>query len=185
MGYAVSQAAVERGADVILVSGPVAIDKPMGVEYIQVTSADEMYDAVMKNFKDCDAVVMSAAVADYKAAEVSDLKIKKQGDDFSVQLVKNVDILKELGRIKEDKILAGFAAETDNLLENAAKKIKEKNLDIIVANDVTMEGAGFGTDTNIIKILRKDGTVTDFPLMSKLSAAHCILDEIIGIYKSK
>ncbi|NLV36028.1 MAG: bifunctional phosphopantothenoylcysteine decarboxylase/phosphopantothenate--cysteine ligase CoaBC [Clostridiaceae bacterium] len=185
MGYAVSQAAVERGADVILVSGPVAIDKPMGVEYIQVTSADEMYDAVMKNFKDCDAVVMSAAVADYKAAEVSDLKIKKQGDDFSVQLVKNVDILKELGRIKEDKILAGFAAETDNLLENAAKKIKEKNLDIIVANDVTMEGAGFGTDTNIIKILRKDGSVTDFPLMSKLSAAHCILDEIVGIYKSK
>lgn len=185
MGYAVAQAAVERGAEVVLVSGPVAIEKPLGVEFIQVTSADEMYDAIMKNFKDCDAVVMSAAVADYKAAAVSDLKMKKQEDDFSVQLVRNVDILKELGKIKEDKILAGFAAETDNLLENAAKKVKEKNLDIIVANDVTMEGAGFGTDTNIIKILRKDGSVADFPLMSKLSAAHCILDEIVGIYRLK
>ena len=106
------------------------------------------------------------------------MKIKKQEGSFSLQLVKNVDILKELGRIKEDKVLVGFSAETDNLLENAGKKVKEKNLDIIVANDVTMEGAGFGTDTNIIKILRRDGSVTDFPLMSKLSAAHCILDEV-------
>ncbi len=183
MGYAVAQAAVERGADVVLVSGPVAIEKPQGVKFIGVTSAAEMYDAVMEQFKSCDVVIMAAAVSDYKAAAVAELKIKKVEDDLTLQLVKNVDILKELGKIKEDKILAGFSAETDNLLENSGKKVEEKNLDLIIANDVTMEGAGFGTDTNIIKILRKDGSVTDFPIMSKLSAAHCVLDEISGMYR--
>ncbi len=183
MGYAVAQAAAERGADVVLVSGPVAIKKPRGVKCIDVTSAAEMHNAVMKHFESCDVVVMAAAVSDYKAAVVEELKIKKQEEGLSLHLVKNVDILKELGKIKKDKVLVGFSAETDNLLENSGKKVKEKNLDLIIANDVTMEGAGFGTDTNIIKILRKDGSVTDFPIMSKLSAAHCVLDEISGMYK--
>lgn len=181
MGYAVAEAAADRGAEVVLVSGPVSIEKPKGVEVIDIITADEMYEAVMKHFKSCDAVVMAAAVADYRAAEAAELKIKKNDDELNLKLIKNKDILKELGRIKGDRILAGFCAETDHLLENAAGKVKAKNLDFIVANDVTMEGAGFGTDTNIIKILKRDGSVADLPLMSKLSAAHMILDEVSGM----
>ncbi|MGI6669112.1 MAG: bifunctional phosphopantothenoylcysteine decarboxylase/phosphopantothenate--cysteine ligase CoaBC [Acetivibrionales bacterium] len=178
MGYAVAEAAVERGADVVLISGPVNLKCPEGAELVRVTTADDMHKAVMRYFETCDVVVMAAAVADYRVAEVSDVKIKKSENEFMVKLVRNTDILKELGGIKGDKILVGFCAETCNLMEHAACKMDAKNLDMIVANDVTMEGAGFGTDTNIIKILKKDGTVLDFPLMSKLSAGHRILDEI-------
>lgn len=178
MGYAVAQAAADRGADVVLVSGPVSIGAPDGVRLISVNTAVEMRDAVIKEFYDCDAVVMAAAVADYRAAEVSDLKIKKNDDELVIRLEKNPDILRELGSIKGDRILAGFCAETDHLVENALKKVETKNLDMIVANDVTMEGAGFGTDTNIIKIIKRDGSVTDLPLMSKLAAAHRVLDEL-------
>jgi len=185
MGFAVAEAAVSRGAEVTLIAGPVSMERPPGVDYVSVISADEMFDAVMKHFNSCDAVVMAAAVADYKAASVEKLKIKKKDDELTLKLVKNKDILYELGKIKGDKILAGFCAETDNLSENALKKISKKNLDLIVANDVTMEGAGFGTDTNIIKILKSDGSGKDFPLMSKLEAAHRILDEILEIIKVK
>lgn len=178
MGYAVAQAAADRGADVVLVSGPVSVEAPPGVKLVPVITACEMHDAVMEEFSGCDAVVMAAAVADYRAAEVSGLKIKKNDDEFVVRLEKNPDILKELGSIKGEKILAGFCAETDHLVENALKKVNAKNLDMIVANDVTLEGAGFGTDTNIIKIIRRDGSIIDLPLMSKLAAAHRILDEI-------
>jgi phosphopantothenoylcysteine decarboxylase/phosphopantothenate--cysteine ligase len=181
MGYAAAQAAVERGADVLLISGPVSLDKPDGAEAIDVVTAQQMYEAVMKHFPDCDAVIMAAAVADYRASEISGLKLKKNDDELVLKLERNPDILKELGKIKGSAILAGFCAETDHLTENAVKKLKEKNLDLIVANDVTMEGAGFGTDTNIIRIIKKDGAVTDLPLMSKLEAAHRILDEIRGI----
>lgn len=176
MGYAVAQAAADRGADVVLVSGPVSIGVPDSVKMIPVNTAVEMRDAVLKEFPDCDAVVMAAAVADYRAAEVSELKIKKADEELVIRLEKNPDILKELGNIKGDKILAGFCAETDHLVDNALKKVGTKNLDMIVANDVTMEGAGFGTDTNIIKIIKKDGVVIDLPLMSKLAAAHKVLD---------
>lgn len=185
MGYAVAQAAAERGADVVLVSGPVSIGAPRGVKLISVNTANEMRDAVLKEFPDCDAVVMAAAVADYKAAEVSQLKIKKSDDDMVIRLEKNPDILKELGNIKGSRILAGFCAETDHLVENAMKKVEAKNLDMIVANDVTMEGAGFGTDTNIIKIIKRDGSVTDLPLMSKLAAAHKVLDQLRLISKNE
>ncbi len=183
MGFAAAEAAIARGAQVLLVAGPVSIDKPRGVDYVPVISADEMYAAVMKHFNSCDAVVMAAAVADYRAETPADRKIKKNDDDMTLRLVKNKDILKELGKIKGERILAGFCAETDHLLENAARKVLEKNLDFIVANDVTMEGAGFGTDTNIIKILRADGSVDELPLMSKLSAAHRIMDEIVAAAK--
>jgi phosphopantothenoylcysteine decarboxylase/phosphopantothenate--cysteine ligase len=176
MGYAVAQAAADRGADVVLVSGPVSIGVPDSVKMIPVNTAVEMRDAVLKEFPDCDAVVMAAAVADYRAAEVSELKIKKADEELVIRLEKNPDILKELGNIKGDKILVGFCAETDHLVDNALKKIGTKNLDMIVANDVTMEGAGFGTDTNIIKIIKRDGAVIDLPLMSKLAAAHKVLD---------
>ena len=178
MGYAVAQAAADRGAEVVLVSGPVSVEAPKGVTLVAVNTAVEMRDAVMKEFSGCGAVVMAAAVADYRAAEIADLKIKKNDDEFVIRLEKNPDILKELGSIKGDRILAGFCAETDHLVENALKKVNAKNLDMIVANDVTMEGAGFGTDTNIIKIIKKDGSILDLPLMSKLAAAHRVLDEI-------
>ncbi len=185
MGYAVAQAAAERGAQVVLVSGPVSLEVPRGVKLISVTTACEMHDAIMNDFAGCDAVVMAAAVADFRAAELSALKIKKKDDEFVVRLEKNPDILKELGSIKGDKILVGFCAETDHLVENALKKIDAKNLDIIVANDVTMEGAGFGTDTNIIKIIKRDGSIADLPLMTKLEAAHRVLNEISGIAVDK
>lgn len=183
MGFAAAEAAIARGAQVVLVAGPVSIEKPLGVDYVPVISADEMYDAVMKHFDSCDAVVMAAAVADYRAETPVDRKIKKNDDEMTLRLAKNKDILKELGKIKGERILAGFCAETDHLLENAARKVREKNLDFIVANDVTMEGAGFGTDTNIIKILRANGSLEELPLMSKLSAAHRIMDEIVAAAK--
>ena len=181
MGYAVAEAAAERGAEVLLISGPVSIEKPVGVDFIAVTTAQEMYERVMKNYGACDIVVMVAAVADYRPAEVSDIKIKKSDDDLILRLEKNIDILKELGKVKGNRILAGFCAETNDLLENARKKVEAKNLDIIIANDVTMQGAGFGTDTNIIKLIKKDGSVIELPLMSKLSAAHRIWDEIAAL----
>lgn len=181
MGYAVAEAAVRRGAVVLLVSGPVSIEKPEGAEIINVTTAQEMYDAVMNNYKDYDCIVMVAAVADYRPKKVSELKIKKDSSFDAIELEKTIDILNELGKIKGSRILAGFCAETDNLMENAMNKIQQKNLDLIIANNVTLEGAGFGTDTNIITIIRKDGTVIDLPLMSKLSAADKIIDEISGL----
>lgn len=181
MGYAVAEAAADRGAEVLLISGPVSIEKPAGVDFVAVTTAEEMYRAVMKNYEAFDAIVMVAAVADYRPAEVSDIKIKKKDDELILRLEKNTDILKDLGKVKGNRILTGFCAETNDLLENARKKIEEKNLDFIVANDVTMEGAGFGTDTNIIKLVKKDGTVIEIPLMSKLSAAHRVLDEIAAM----
>jgi len=185
MGFAAAEAAIARGAQVVLVAGPVSIERPQGADYVSVTSADEMYAAVMENFESCDAVVMAAAVADYRVETQAELKIKKNEDDMTLRLVKNKDILKELGKIKGDRILAGFCAETDHLMDNAARKVREKNLDFIVANDVTMEGAGFGTDTNIVKILRADGSVEALELMSKLLVAHRIMDEIVGIIKTK
>ena len=181
MGYAVARAAHERGADVLLVSGPVGIECPEGVKLVSTATAEEMCKAVLDNFGNCDVVVMAAAVADYRPAEVSETKIKKNDDEMVLRLVRTPDILKKLGTIKGNRILVGFSAETDHLTDNAMKKLESKNLDMIVANDVTMEGAGFGTDTNIIKIIKRDGTVIDLPLMSKLEAAHRILDEVRGL----
>ncbi|MEN6313089.1 MAG: bifunctional phosphopantothenoylcysteine decarboxylase/phosphopantothenate--cysteine ligase CoaBC [Clostridiaceae bacterium] len=178
MGYAVAEAAAERGAEVLLVSGPVSVEKPAGVNLVAVTTAKEMYAAVMENYEAYDIVIMAAAVADYRPAEVSEIKIKKKDDEMTLILEKNNDIAKEVGKVKGSRILVGFCAETNDLLENAKKKIEIKNLDMIVANDVTMEGAGFGTDTNIITVVRKDGSVLELPMMSKLSAAHRIMDEI-------
>lgn len=183
MGYAVAEAASERGGEVLLISGPVSIEKPAGVDFLAVTTAEEMREAVMNNYEAFDIIVMVAAVADYRPSEVSDIKIKKKEDELTLRLEKNIDILKELGKVKGNRVLAGFCAETNDLLENARKKLEAKNLDIIIANDVTLEGAGFGTDTNIMKLVKRDGTVMELPLMSKLTAAHRILDEIDGIRK--
>jgi phosphopantothenoylcysteine decarboxylase/phosphopantothenate--cysteine ligase len=178
MGYAVAEAAAERGAEVLLISGPVSIGRPAGVKFVAVTTAKEMYTAVMENYTAYDIVIMAAAVADYRPAYISDIKIKKNDDEMMLKLEKTIDIAKEVGKVKGNKILVGFCAETNDLLENARKKIESKNLDMIVANDVTKKGAGFGTDTNIITIIRKDGSVLELPIMSKQLAAHRIMDEI-------
>ncbi|NTV88998.1 MAG: bifunctional phosphopantothenoylcysteine decarboxylase/phosphopantothenate--cysteine ligase CoaBC [Clostridiales bacterium] len=182
MGYSVAGEAAERGAKVILVSGPVSLECPPGVELVNVLTAQEMHDAVFSSYEDCDVIIMIAAVADYRCAEIADRKIKKKSDEMIIKLEKNPDILKELGAKKGDRLLVGSCAETNDVLENALGKIKSKNLDLIIANDVTMEGAGFEVDTNIINLIRKDGSMTELPLMSKKAAANEILDEVLRLY---
>lgn len=181
MGYAIASAAARRGAGVKLVSGPVNLQKPTNVEVTYVTTAREMHDEVMREYESCQVMIMVAAVADYRCASISEKKIKKTGEKMTVELVKNPDIAKELGRVKGNRILVGFSAETDELLNNARAKLEAKNLDFIVANDITMEGAGFGTDTNIVKIIRKDGSIREIPVMGKDKVADEILDEIAKI----
>lgn len=181
MGYAIASAAARRGAGVKLVSGPVNLQKPTNVEVTYVTTAREMHDEVMREYENCQVMIMVAAVADYRCESISDKKIKKTGEKMTVELVKNPDIAKELGRVKGNRILVGFSAETDELLNNARAKLEAKNLDFIVANDITMESAGFGTDTNIVKIIRKDGSIREIPVMGKDKVADEILDEIAKI----
>jgi phosphopantothenoylcysteine decarboxylase/phosphopantothenate--cysteine ligase len=186
MGYAVAGAAADRGARVLLVSGPASIEPPGNVELVDVLTAQEMRDAVIERYGGCDVIIMVAAVADYKCAVIADRKIKKKSDDMVIRLQKNPDILKEVGGLKaERQVLVGSCAETDNVMENALGKIQSKNLDMIVANDVTMEGAGFEVDTNIINIIKRDGSVRALPLMSKKAAAHEVLDEVVKIYEHK
>lgn len=176
MGYALAKAARDRGAEVILISGPTSIDPPIGVMFERVSTAEQMRDKVLQYFAEVDAVIMSAAVADYRPMNYSNVKIKKDDSEMTIRLSKNPDILKELGDKKGRQVLIGFAAETDNIVMNASKKIKEKNLDMIVINDVTQPGAGFEVDTNIVKIITRDGNIKDFPLMNKYDLSHAILD---------
>ncbi|MFZ5640913.1 MAG: bifunctional phosphopantothenoylcysteine decarboxylase/phosphopantothenate--cysteine ligase CoaBC [Bacillota bacterium] len=178
MGYAVAQAAAERGARVVLVSGPTDLCPPPGVELVRVTSALDMLAEVEKYFADCDVVVKTAAVADYRPKMQAPQKVKKGVDETSLELTRNPDILYKLGQKKGSRVLVGFAAETDNVEEYAREKIAQKNLDFIVANDVTAPGAGFGTDTNIVKIIDREGRVEDLPCMTKLEVANRILDRI-------
>jgi len=182
MGYAIAQAAREQGAEVVLVSGPVALEAPCGVEVIKVNTTIEMYDAVMQQMHEIDAVVGAAAPADYRPAQYQPSKIKKVGD-ISIDLTRNPDILKSLGADKGNTRIIAFAAETDQLLPNAIEKCRAKNADMLVANDVTMPGAGFGTDTNIVKFIYPDGTVRDLPKMSKLEVARCIIDELAKMFE--
>ena len=181
MGYAIAAQAQKRGAKVKIVSGPVNINAPSGVEVAFVKTADEMFNEVMKSYEEFDILIMVAAVADYKCAQIADKKIKKNNNELSIDLVKNPDIAKELGKVKGNRVLVGFSAETNDLINNACEKLASKNLDMIIANDVTQEGAGFGTDTNIIKIIKKDGDIIDLPIMSKVEAGDRILDEVKNI----
>ncbi len=185
MGYSIAEAALERGAEVTLVSGPTNLTPPRGANLIKIETALDMYRAVMDNFKDQDIVIKSAAVADYRSSSISSSKIKKSGDDLNLTLVRNPDILKELGDIKGSRILVGFAAESDDLIANAKDKVLRKNLDFIVANDITAEGAGFGLDTNIVNIIDRKGNIEKIEISSKLHIAHCILDKIKLISHSK
>lgn len=179
MGYAIAKMAANRGADVTLVTGPTNIEVPSNIKkLIKIQSAEDMYNAIIDNFDENQVIIKSAAVADYKPKTYSNKKIKKSNDDLIIELDRNKDIAYELGKIKQDKILVGFAAETNDLIENAKAKIKKKNLDFIVANDLTQEGAGFGVDTNIVKIIDKEGNINKYPQMKKDEVANVILDKV-------
>ena len=182
MGYAVAQMAAERGAEVLLISGPSALSIPANVKAIKVETTNEMLEACLESYDKVDIVIKAAAVADYRPRDVAEQKIKKKTDDaLTVVMDKNPDILKTLGAKKTHQVLAGFAAETQNLLENARDKVVKKNLDMIVANDVTAAGAGFNADTNIVKFLFANGEVRSLEQMPKVDVANCILDEALKI----
>jgi phosphopantothenoylcysteine decarboxylase/phosphopantothenate--cysteine ligase len=179
MGYAVAQAARDRGARVILVSGPTALPKPSGIETIEVRTSEEMARAVEKFFPDATVIIMAAAVADFRPQEVSAQKRKKDGMPQSIQLERTPDILAELAGKKGDRLVIGFAAETHDLIGQAKAKLQKKNLDLIVANDVTIEGAGFEVDTNIVTLLDRSGRIVNLPKLPKREVAQKILDHAV------
>src|SRR5579875_1351945 len=183
MGYSLAEAAKKQGAHVILVSGPVQLKEPYGVQMIKVESAEEMYNAVLSFYPDSDIVIKTAALADYRPKRSYDHKVKKQTGDSVLELERTKDILLELGQRKKHQILVGFAAETDHVEEYARRKLTAKNADMIVANNLKAEGAGFGTDTNIVTLYKRDGTVTELPMMSKMAVADKILAEICSLIK--
>lgn len=180
MGYALAEKAIQRGARVTLISGPTYLAPPLGLEkFISVNTAKEMYSAVLKHYSDVDVVIKSAAVADFSPKYIKSEKIKKQDSNMKLELEKNPDILQELGNKKIKQVLIGFAAETNNVTVNAQDKLKRKNLDFIVVNDLTEVGAGFAEDTNIVKILHKDGRIEELPKMLKRDLADEILDRVL------
>jgi phosphopantothenoylcysteine decarboxylase / phosphopantothenate---cysteine ligase len=182
MGYAIARAARLRGARVTLISGPTALAPPTGVELIPVESAAQMHAAVLQRGKEADIIIKAAAVADYRTAERADRKLKKSSAELSLHLVKNSDILAELGRMKpKGQILIGFAAETENLQANAAAKLAAKNLDMIVANDVLADGAGFNVATNIVRFIYRDGRSEELPLLPKETVAEEILARVLQL----
>ncbi|MEN6390624.1 MAG: bifunctional phosphopantothenoylcysteine decarboxylase/phosphopantothenate--cysteine ligase CoaBC [Syntrophomonas sp.] len=186
MGYCIADEAAARGAEVILVSGPSQLQPPVGVHFVQVWSAEEMCQIMLEYQAGCDAIIGSAAVADFRMASIPEQKIKKKegSQTLVLELIQNPDILKELGKNKRpDQIMVGFAAETENILENATKKLESKNLDFIVANDVTLEGAGFAVDTNIVSFISRKGETESLPKMSKVDVAAAIIDRVADLLK--
>jgi phosphopantothenoylcysteine decarboxylase/phosphopantothenate--cysteine ligase len=182
MGYAIARAARLRGARVILVSGPTCLAAPEGVVYRPATSAQQMREAVMSALDEATIVIKAAAVADYRPRRRAAAKIKKgQANTLSLELEKNPDILAELGERKGERLLVGFAAETGDLIANARQKLTAKNLDLIVANDVTQEGAGFDADTNIVRFLYQDGRIEELPKLAKEDVAGRLLDRLAAM----
>jgi phosphopantothenoylcysteine decarboxylase/phosphopantothenate--cysteine ligase len=177
MGYELARAAFERGADVTLISGPTKLTSIPGINKIDVKTSEDMFNAVKSNLKSKNAVIMSAAVADFRPLKVFDKKIKKEDKDFSLNISfeRTTDILNYAGKNKKNFFLIGFALETNNGIENAKKKLKEKNLDLIVLNNPKDEGAGFNTDTNVVTLIDKKNTVK-LPIMSKFDVGNAILD---------
>ena len=183
MGYAIAGCAAYRGAQVVLVTGRTHIEPPVFTKVIKVTDAESMYNAVMSEIDDADIIVMAAAVADYTPAQVSDEKLKKKDGDMSVEMKRTRDILKEAGKIKKaNQYICGFAMETQNLIENAKAKLEAKNADMIVANSLRTEGAGFGTATNVATLINSE-EIKQLPIMSKDELAEIILDEAIKSIK--
>ncbi|MET1177964.1 bifunctional phosphopantothenoylcysteine decarboxylase/phosphopantothenate--cysteine ligase CoaBC [Peribacillus simplex] len=183
MGYALAEEAIKMGAEVTLITGPVNLTPPFKARVIPVESAADMYDAAFEQFDSSDVVIMTAAVADYKPKIYHAQKMKKQPGENVIEFERTKDILKELGENKTHQILVGFAAETNNVEEYARGKLVKKNADMIVANNVTIAGAGFGTDTNIVTIYDKDGSATELPKMSKADIAKSILAEVSRMQK--
>ena len=188
MGYAVAAAAARRGAKVLLVSGPTSLETPQGVERVNVRSAEDMQQAVHARFSDCTMAIFAAAVADYRPVEKSGEKIKRAKEAITLRLEPNPDILASVAREKGERLVVGFAAETEHVAENARKKLTQKNADLIVANDVSAEGAGFDVDTNIVTLFSRDGRDLPLPRLSKAEVAQRILDEALrlrNVLKSK
>lgn len=188
MGYAIAKIARRRGAEVILITGQTHLPPPRNdIDVVEVTTACEMRDAVMEHYRHCTIIIKAAAVADFKCSTENCNKIKKKGDDtvMILELTKNPDIIGELGMIKEHRILVGFAAETENILENASEKLKKKNLDLIIANDVGKSGIGFGSDNNEVTIVETSGRAKHVPIMAKEEIANIILDSVKKIMKKR
>lgn len=181
MGYAVAEVAAKRGAKVILVSGPVSLETPAGVERLDVRTAEEMRRAVVEHFAFASIAILAAAVADYRPAHPHSEKIKKGSAPLAISLEPTTDILAEIAKNKGSRIVVGFAAETDHVAENARKKLASKNADLIVSNDVTAEGAGFDRDTNVVTFFSRDGRDLPLPKMSKSEVAQRILDEVLRL----
>ncbi|MEG0238083.1 MAG: bifunctional phosphopantothenoylcysteine decarboxylase/phosphopantothenate--cysteine ligase CoaBC [Clostridium sp.] len=180
MGYAIAKEARDRGAEVILITGAKGIEKPIGIEVIEIETNSDMKEEVLKHFDSTDIVVKAAAVADYKPKEYSKEKIKKGEGSLNIELTRDSDILKELGEKKGKQILIGFAAESSNLIQNAKGKLERKNLDYIIANDITSQETGFGSDQNKVFVISKDGSTTELDMMSKREVASNLFDIIGG-----
>ena len=181
MGYAIAKTAALRGAEVTLVSGPAEVEPPMFVNFGPVVTAKDMFEAVTSRSDEMDAVIKAAAVADYRPKFVNTEKTKKKDGDMAIELERTDDILKWLGEHKKDsQFLCGFSMETEHMLENSRAKLKKKNLDMIVANNLKVAGAGFGTDTNVVTMIRENREI-ELPIMSKEEVAGAILDEIFEI----
>jgi phosphopantothenoylcysteine decarboxylase/phosphopantothenate--cysteine ligase len=184
MGFAIARALRRRGADVTLVTGPTAVSLPEGVKCVKVKTAEQMALEVDKCFEDMGIIIKSAAVADYRPKQVSSAKIKKEGSGIVLDLEKTSDILSDLGKKKGKRILVGFAAETENLLANATEKLKKKNLDMVVANDISRSDVGFGAEDNQVTLVFKDGTSESLPKMGKDEVADVLLDRILSLKSS-
>ena len=180
MGYALAEAARDRGADVVLVTAPTSLPEPALMKVVQVRTAEQMWQAIQSHLKKADALIMAAAVADYRPTEAADQKIKKADDDLSISLAKTTDILKSADG---DFVRVGFAAESQNLVENAKAKVGSKQLDLIVANDITAEGSGFGSDTNKVTLIDRDLAVEELPLLSKYDVSNRILDRVKRLFR--
>lgn len=188
MGYSLAKEAKDRGADVVLISGPTHLTPPDGVNLVGINTTEEMYKAVEDYFKGCDILIKSAAPSDYKPANLCPVKIKKSNkidEEYQIKLVRNPDIAEHFGKEKKNQIMVGFAAETNNLLEYASEKLKKKNFDFIVANDITEPGAGFKKDTNIATVIHSNGDIDKHPLMEKKDLAKIIFDKIHDIMDKK
>ncbi|MEX1376069.1 MAG: bifunctional phosphopantothenoylcysteine decarboxylase/phosphopantothenate--cysteine ligase CoaBC [Eubacteriales bacterium] len=182
MGYAIAKAAAERGAEVVLVSGKVNLEKPANVSLVNINTTKEMLDAVLENYDNADAVIKAAAPCDYKPQKPAVQKIKKTDSDMVLELTRTVDIAKHLGEKKKNQKLIIFAAETNDLETNAKEKCRKKNADMVVANDVTQQGAGFGTDTNIVSFVMPRGEIIRHEMMTKQEVANKILDQLVKMF---
>lgn len=185
MGFSIAEEADLKGGEVTLISGPTFLKPPSGIKYIPVKTAEEMAEVVKKEFLKNDILIMAAAVSDYKPKRVSKSKIKRENEKIQIELVKNEDILESIGKVKGNKITVGFSLETEDEISNSIKKLEKKNIDFIVVNNPLVDGAGFGKDTNVVKIIGKDENIESFPQMTKNELAKIILNKILKLMNER